>query len=899
MKRLERTLDLWSVVAVSIAAMLGSGIFVLPGLAMAKTGPSVWLAYLAAGLCVLPAALSTSELATAMPTSGGNYFYLDRTFGPLVGTVSGIGLWCALLLKSAFALVGFGMYLAVIVDLPAEEDLPLDPTKLVALALLVGIVALNVLGVRKVSKVLAAVVAVSIVGLICLVAAGPIGFDAARLDASFPQGILGFLAATGFIFVSYDGVTKVAAIAEEIKNPRRNLPLGILISLGIVALLYGSVVLILVGNVPAQDLQGDLHPIYLLAKGLGGPAVGIAAALLAVLTMTSMANAGLLAASRFPFAMSRDNLLPAFLSVVHGRFLTPVRSIVLSGAAMAAVILLLEVDKIAKLASAFLIMMFIAVNGAVVVLRESDTQWYRPSFRTPLYPGLQVFGILSGLVLLVVMGWLALLAAGAIALPGAAVYFFYGRPRTTRRSVIGKISTRIKSAPASTATTSAKEDYGLALGQASVVVALLGTERSPETVVEAGAALGWRRKVCVVHITEVPEQMNLDAALDSDLAVSSLERRLKAMAQEEDIDLEFNAIVSRDFVGAVHHVSEVTGCDWVLKAWRPGGAGSVLLRSPLAWSLRHLPCNLALFKDAGVRYIRQIMVFAEPGPHDALVVSTADHLAQIWGAELTFARFVPDDATQAVVQSQVDYIDELRHLCQAKAHHRILRGANETRALVDATAGYDLLVLGAPEEGFIRSQLLKARIERLTEQAACSVLRLQTSRVRPHATFDESKARPATAALTVFDFIDRRHIQVGLEDDDKDDLFDHFSAVFAKSLKTIEAKTISDALWARERMQNTSIGEGLALPHGTLDELDRSLLGVFTTEQPVDYQAPGGEPVQVFFVTLGPPSERQVHLKLLSNLSRLVQQTDLIARLRAAPSPDAVVDIFRDCCSRT
>lgn len=899
MKRLERTLDLWSVVAVSIAAMLGSGIFVLPGLAMAKTGPSVWLAYLAAGVCVLPAALSTSELATAMPTSGGNYFYLDRTFGPLVGTVSGLGLWCALLLKSAFALVGFGMYLAVIVDLPAEVDLPLDPTKLIAMVLLVGIVALNILGARKVSKVLAAVVAISIVGLICLVAAGPIGFKAEHLDDSFPKGILGFLAATGFIFVSYDGVTKVAAIAEEIKNPHRNLPLGILISLGIVGLLYGSVVLILVGNVPAQDLQGDLHPIYLLAKGLGGPAVGIAAALLAVLTMTSMANAGLLAASRFPFAMSRDNLLPAFLSVVHSRFLTPVRSIVLSGAAMAAVILLLEVDKIANLASAFLIMMFIAVNSAVVVLRESDTQWYRPSFRTPLYPGLQVFGILSGLVLLVVMGWLALLAAGAIALPGAAVYFLYGRPRTTRRSVIGKISTRIESAPEPAATTSAKEDYGLALGQASVVVALLGTERSPETVVEAGAALGWRRKVCVVHITEVPEQMHLDAALDSDLAVRSLERRLKAMAQEEDIDLDFDAIVSRDFVGAVHHVSEVTGCDWVLKAWRPGGAGSVLLRSPLAWSLRHLPCNLALFKDAGVRYIRQIMVFAEPGPHDALVVSTADHLAQIWGAELTFARFVPDDATAAAVQSQVDYIDELRHLCQAKAHHRILRGTNETRALVDATVGYDLLVLGAPEEGFIRSRLLKARIERLTEQAACSVLRLQTSRVRPHATFDESKARPATAASTVFDFIDRRHIQVGLEDDDKDDLFDHFSAVFAKSLKTIEAKTISDALWARERMQNTAIGEGLALPHGTLDELDRSLLGVFTTEQPVDYQAPGGEPVQVFFVTLGPPSERQVHLKLLSNLSRLVQQTDLIARLRAAPSSDAVVDIFRDCCSRT
>ena len=111
MKTLERRLGLGSVIAISIAAMLGSGLFVLPGIAVGYTGPSVWLAYLAAGLCVLPAALSKAELATAMPESGGTYVYIDRTFGPLAGTIAGLGLWLSLLLKSAFALVGFGAYL--------------------------------------------------------------------------------------------------------------------------------------------------------------------------------------------------------------------------------------------------------------------------------------------------------------------------------------------------------------------------------------------------------------------------------------------------------------------------------------------------------------------------------------------------------------------------------------------------------------------------------------------------------------------------------------------------------------------------------------------------------------------------------------------------------------------
>ena len=115
MQKLERRIELGGVVAISISAMMGSGIFVLPGLAAIKTGTSVWLAYLLAGLCVLPAALSKAELATAMPTSGGTYVYIERVFGPLAGTIAGLGLWLSLLLKSAFALVGFGAYASMLV----------------------------------------------------------------------------------------------------------------------------------------------------------------------------------------------------------------------------------------------------------------------------------------------------------------------------------------------------------------------------------------------------------------------------------------------------------------------------------------------------------------------------------------------------------------------------------------------------------------------------------------------------------------------------------------------------------------------------------------------------------------------------------------------------------------
>ena len=163
MKKLERTLSLPYVVAIAIGGMLGSGIFVLPGIAAAKTGPSIWMAYLVAGLCVLPAALSKSELATAMPTSGGTYIYLERVFGPLMGTIAGFGLWFSLLLKSSFALVGVSAYMYVLASVPL---------KLTSIILLTIIVGLNIMGVKKVGAAQLVIVTIS---LLCLVIAVVMG----------------------------------------------------------------------------------------------------------------------------------------------------------------------------------------------------------------------------------------------------------------------------------------------------------------------------------------------------------------------------------------------------------------------------------------------------------------------------------------------------------------------------------------------------------------------------------------------------------------------------------------------------------------------------------------------------------------------------------------------------
>ena len=241
MKKLERSLSLTSVIAISIGGMLGSGIFVLPGIAAAKTGSSVWLAYLLAAIFILPAALSKSELATAMPTSGGTYVYIERTFGPILGTISGIGLWLSLLLKSSFALVGFGAYLTVLIDLDFGY------TKYIAIFFLALIMLLNIFGVKNVGKVQIVIVGFSLLGLIVLLIFGLPNVRPDLLEPAFIKGNIGLISTVAFVYISYAGVTKVAAIAGEIKNPSKNLPSAMILSLFIMAILYVSIAFTLVG----------------------------------------------------------------------------------------------------------------------------------------------------------------------------------------------------------------------------------------------------------------------------------------------------------------------------------------------------------------------------------------------------------------------------------------------------------------------------------------------------------------------------------------------------------------------------------------------------------------------------------------------------------------------------
>lgn len=425
-----RTIGLAGVVIISLSAML-PGIFVTPTFAAEIMGPGIWLAFLLAASVVLPGAVSKAELSSGMPTSGGSYVYLERTYGPLIGTVSGLGLWSSFLLKSAFALIGFSAYFVVVTT---YFDLEMSMYTL-SLSALVLITVVNILGVSKVKAIQTPIVLVTMVLLIgmCIMALFAPDFDpSVPIDGAFSTDMWTLAETAAFVFVAYAGVTKVAAIGDEVKNPEKNLPLGILLSLAIGTVVYSMLAFMMMAAIPGEWWMVDgkvvENPVSVFAEHLAGSEFGVLVAIVSVLTMISMALAGILASSRFLFAMSRDNLLPQPLEEVNARFETPHLPIIITGIAMGLAIIFVPLKDVVKLASGFKIMIFMLINSCVIVLRQtSEEHDWHPAYKGPLYPYLNLWGIVAGAFLISLMGSKAFIGGGVAVVAGVCTYYLYGR----------------------------------------------------------------------------------------------------------------------------------------------------------------------------------------------------------------------------------------------------------------------------------------------------------------------------------------------------------------------------------------------------------------------------------------------------------------------------------------
>jgi APA family basic amino acid/polyamine antiporter len=435
---LKKELGIVKVFCISSGAMISSGLFVLPALVYLKAGPSIILAYIFAAILVIPAMLSKAELATAMPKSGGVFFFIQRSLGPLFGTFAGFASWISLSLKSAFALVGIGVFLQ-----PLVPTFGADSVKIIAVCVTLIFTILNVLSVRQTGTVQVVMVFSLMAILLLYIFMGLGHIDVHRYVPFAPGGWMALFTVTGMIFVSFGGLTKIASVAEEVKNPGRTIPTSMFSAFAVVTLFYALTLFVTVGLLGKADFESTLIPISLGAFKFTGNVGWYVLSAAGMLAFITTANSGLLAASRDPLAMARDHLLPSFFSRVNLRFKTPVVSILTTSLFMIAVIVLLDIESLIKVASTMKLLLFTFTNVSVIMMRESKIVSYKPAFKAPLYPYIHIAGIVVYILLVLEMGRIPLLIALVFFVVSLLWYFLYSRSRNLRDSALINIVERV------------------------------------------------------------------------------------------------------------------------------------------------------------------------------------------------------------------------------------------------------------------------------------------------------------------------------------------------------------------------------------------------------------------------------------------------------------------------
>jgi amino acid transporter/nucleotide-binding universal stress UspA family protein len=743
---LLRQLGFWDALTIGVGTMIGAGIFLLSGVAVALTGPAAIFSYLAAGLVCVITAASTAELATGMPTSGGDYYFVSRALGPAFGAVSGIGIWLSLTFAIAFYLFGLGEYLALFSPLTPFWG---------AFAGGLLLVALNIIGAKESGRLQVVIVLILFVILGGFSALAAFNIEAGNYTPFFPFGTTPIASTTALVFVSFLGFVKIAAVAEEIKDPAKNLPRTLIGSVLLVTLLYVIIVLVIAGLFEQSTIGAVRDPLTAAARSLLGPfgaGVIIFAGLLATL---SSANASIFAASRINLAMARDRMVPNWLAAIHPKRLTPYRAILVTGGLTLGLLLIENLETLAKTASVLQLYSYAALNVGCAFLRAAQPEWYRPTYRTPGAPFVQVFAAVACLGIVAYSGLFAQAALVGLILFSLGWYAVWGRDRVEIEHAVSAFRARftdagwgafVKPAPVYTAEEEGAMPIRVVVDTKDprrVLVALANPAHGADLLrigryVATGADAGG--DVLGLHLVRVPLQTPLTVARDRFAeerpAVEETLRHLVGKARRDPrVDGGLPVPLGETTMGSVtdvaHDVFEglVAGtpgrrADLLLMGWRGGFSGRRRSETPVKRVIMDTPADLAVLRDRGVAQIKSILVPWGGGVHAHLGLELAVRIARATGAAVHLQRIVRTDVDTA--QERLGLVKDVAHIVED--YNPVLYHVDRADGVVEgidkrlAAETYDLVIIGASHEWSFRTAVFGTIPDIVADRAYCSVL---------------------------------------------------------------------------------------------------------------------------------------------------------------------------------
>jgi basic amino acid/polyamine antiporter, APA family len=444
---LKKALGAVDLTFLGIGAIIGTGIFVLTGTGAVQAGPALIISFVIAAIACALAGLAYAEFASTIPVAGSIYTYSYATLGELAAWIIGWDLMLEYGLATSAVSVGWSGYLQSLLagfglELPmaltaAPGTVPGVVTffNLPAFLIMMFMTTLLSIGVRESARVNNAMVAIKVAVVIAVIAVGVFHVQPANWRPFMAHGWHGVFGAAAVMFFAFIGFDSVSSAAEEVKNPKRDLPIGIIASLSVCAVLYIAVAAVVTGIVPSADFAGVSHPVSYALQIAGQKWVAGFIDLGAVLGMLTVILVMTYGQTRIIFAMSRDGLLPKTLSNVHPRFATPFRTTWLVGLFFGLIGAFVPLDVLAELINIGTLAAFSMVSIAVLVLRRTHPQLPR-AFRCPGVPVLPLLAVAACVFLMVNLQWITWVAFLAWLAIGLAVYFGYSR----RRSLLGAAS---------------------------------------------------------------------------------------------------------------------------------------------------------------------------------------------------------------------------------------------------------------------------------------------------------------------------------------------------------------------------------------------------------------------------------------------------------------------------
>jgi len=442
--RLKKTLTAWDLTCLGIGAIIGTGIFVLIGTAIVGdahrpgAGPGIVLSFILSGLTCALAALCYAEMSAMIPVAGSAYTFSYATLGELLAWLTGWNLILEYGVACVAVAIGWSGYFNNLLRLagielphwaihpPGGPDGGIANFPAAIIVLLVTIIL--VVGIKESARATGVVVVIKLAVILFFIGIGSTSVNPDNWSPFMPQGFAGVGAGAAIVFFAYIGFDAVSTAAEEAKNPKRDVPVGIIASLSVCTVLYIAVAAVLTGLIPTSQI--DIHAPVAEALSLVGFKWGAAVvAIGAVAGITSVLVVMMLGQIRVFFAMSRDQLLGPWLSTVHPRFGTPHRATILTGIAVAILSALIPIGTAADMTNIGTFFAFVLVCVGVIVLRYTKPDYPRP-FRLPFMPIVPILGTLACLGLMWQLPRLTWNRFGVWTVIGILIYLVYGLKRS-------------------------------------------------------------------------------------------------------------------------------------------------------------------------------------------------------------------------------------------------------------------------------------------------------------------------------------------------------------------------------------------------------------------------------------------------------------------------------------